>query len=185
MGRCVLCYLVGVCWEVQPNSVTHRPFPRHFVSSQEDTKCFVSRLKGDSIHICHSNKWRVQPCGMWRCVLGEYIPTFRKIVVPSPSGSNSRFFVLLDPEDEGIKKPSKRTFYSQNYEKRLLASSCPSVRQHGTTRLPRERLDKIWYLSFFRKSVEKIQVSSKSLKNNGYFTWRRFHIYDNITLISS
>ena len=31
---------------------------------------------------------------------------------------------------------------------------------------------------FFRKSVEKIQVSLKPGKNNGYFTWRRFHIYD-------
>jgi hypothetical protein len=32
----------------------------------------------------------------------------------------------------------------------------------------------------FRKSVEKIQVSLKSDKNNGYLTWRRFQIYDNI-----
>ena len=29
---------------------------------------------------------------------------------------------------------------------------------------------KIWYLSIFRKSVEKIQISLKSYKNNGYFT---------------
>jgi hypothetical protein len=32
--------------------------------------------------------------------------------------------------------------------------------------------------AFFRKSVEKIQVSLKAGKNNGYFTWRRFHVYD-------
>jgi hypothetical protein len=32
------------------------------------------------------------------------------------------------------------------------------------------------------KSVEKIDVSLKSDKNNGYFTRRRFHIYDNISL---
>jgi hypothetical protein len=37
-----------------------------------------------------------------------------------------------------------------------------------------------WYLSFSRKSVKKIQVSLKSDKNNGYFTWRRFHIYDDV-----
>ena len=30
----------------------------------------------------------------------------------------------------------------------------------------------IWYLSICRESVEKIQVSSKSGKNDGYFTWR-------------
>ena len=41
----------------------------------------------------------------------------------------------------------------------------------------------IWI--FFRKSVEKIYVSIKSDKNNGYFTWRTVHIYDNIPLNSS
>jgi hypothetical protein len=30
---------------------------------------------------------------------------------------------------------------------------------------------------FFRKSVEKIQVSLKSVKNNGYFTWRPIKIF--------
>ena len=36
--------------------------------------------------------------------------------------------------------------------------------------------DEIWF--FLNKFVEKIQVSLKSNKNNGYFTWRRFHIFD-------
>ena len=36
----------------------------------------------------------------------------------------------------------------------------------------------IWYVSIFRKSVEKIQVSLKSNKNNGYFKWRIMYIYD-------
>jgi hypothetical protein len=44
--------------------------------------------------------------------------------------------------------------------------------------------DEIWY-ELFRKSVEKIQVLLKFDKNNGYFIWRHFHIYDNISLISS
>ena len=50
-----------------------------------------------------------------------------------------------------------------------------SVRPHATTRLP---LDGFWWnliFEFFRKSVDKIQVSLKSDKNNGCFTWRRFH----------
>jgi hypothetical protein len=46
--------------------------------------------------------------------------------------------------------------------------------------------DKTWHFTpFFRKYVEKIQVSLKSDKNNGYFTRRRFHIYDNISLNAS
>jgi hypothetical protein len=36
----------------------------------------------------------------------------------------------------------------------------------------------IWYLSIFRKSAEKIQVSLKSDKNNGHFTWRPIYIFD-------
>jgi hypothetical protein len=38
----------------------------------------------------------------------------------------------------------------------------------------------ILYLSIFRKSVEKIKVSLKSEKNNGYFVWRPTYVYDNI-----
>ena len=43
--------------------------------------------------------------------------------------------------------------------------------------------DETWYLSFFRKYVEKIQVPLKSDINDGYFTLSRFYIYDNIPLI--
>ena len=35
----------------------------------------------------------------------------------------------------------------------------------------------ILYLSIFTKSVEKIQISLKCGKNNGYFTWRTIDIY--------
>jgi hypothetical protein len=43
----------------------------------------------------------------------------------------------------------------------------------------------ILFLRISRKSVEKIQVSLKPDKNNGYFTWRPMYIYDNISLTSS
>ena len=46
-------------------------------------------------------------------------------------------------------------------------------------------LRKFYICDFFRKYVQKIQMSLKSDKNNGCFTWRRFHIYDNISLDSS
>jgi hypothetical protein len=67
--------------------------------------------------------------------------------------------------------------FSQFCEKRLLASSCPSVRL--SVRMEQlgyqwTDFDKIWYLGFFRKYVEKIKVSLKSDKNNGYFTPRLF-----------
>jgi len=38
----------------------------------------------------------------------------------------------------------------------------------------------ILYLRVFRKCVEKVQVSLKSEKNNGYFTVRPVCFYDNI-----
>ena len=53
----------------------------------------------------------------------------------------------------------------------LVMSVCPTVRPHRTTLLPLGNFDKTSYSSFFfRKRVEKIQVSLKSGKNNGYFT---------------
>ena len=90
---------------------------------------------------------------------------------------------------------------SQNCEKRLLASLCLSVRPsvrpsflpfvrpfvlpsvlNGTNSASTGRILKRRFIRvfFFQKSVGKIQVLLKSVKNNGYFTWRRFHIYDSI-----
>jgi hypothetical protein len=43
----------------------------------------------------------------------------------------------------------------------------------------------ILHFIIFRKSVEKMQVSLKSDKNNGYFTRRPMYIYDDISLNSS
>ena len=49
------------------------------------------------------------------------------------------------------------------------ASVCPSL---WNSRLPMDGFSLIRYLNIFRKSVDKIQVSLKSNKHNGYFTWR-------------
>ena len=43
----------------------------------------------------------------------------------------------------------------------------------------------IWYLRIFQKPVEEIQVSLKSHKNNGHFTWSHMYIYGNILINSS
>jgi hypothetical protein len=53
----------------------------------------------------------------------------------------------------------------------------PSVCLYGTTRLPLDEFHEIWYLNIFRKFVQKIKVSLKSGKNNGYFAWKPIHIF--------
>ena len=63
-------------------------------------------------------------------------------------------------------------------------SVCSSVRMeqlgfHWTD------FDQILYLTVFRKSIEKIQVSLQYDKYNGYFTRRRMYICVNISLNSS
>jgi hypothetical protein len=77
---------------------------------------------------------------------------------------------------------------SQNCEKRLLASSYlsvrpsvrPSVCPHEIIRFPLDRF--LWnlLLSIFRKTVEKIQVSSEWKKNKGYFKRIPIYIFDHI-----
>ena len=66
---------------------------------------------------------------------------------------------------------------SQNCEKRLLASSCPSVVRMEQLGSQYTDFHEIWHLRAFRKSVEKIKVSLKSYTNNGYFTWGRINIF--------
>jgi hypothetical protein len=74
----------------------------------------------------------------------------------------------------------------QNCERRLLASSrvCPSFRMQQLGSHLTDFHD-IWFLVVFRKSVEKIQVSLKSDKNNGYLTWGPIYIFDHISRNSS
>jgi len=100
---------------------------------------------------------------------------------------------------------------------KVTASSClslhPSALMHGTAGVPldvfswnltcfffRKSVEKIqvslklrrieghWNLTsvfFFRKSVEKIQVSLKLRRIEGHFTWRTMYICDSISLDSS
>ena len=48
---------------------------------------------------------------------------------------------------------------------------------HGATRLPLDKFS--WNLIFedFQRSIKKIQVSLKSFKINGYFTWRPGYVH--------
>ena len=63
--------------------------------------------------------------------------------------------------------------FSQNCEKRLLATSSLSVRPSTSNNLHWKNFYGICYLSIFRKSAHKVKVSLQSEKNSGYFTWRR------------
>jgi hypothetical protein len=45
--------------------------------------------------------------------------------------------------------------------------------------------NEIWHWGIFRKFVGRNQVSLRSEKNNGYFTWIPMYIYDQINLNSS
>jgi hypothetical protein len=66
----------------------------------------------------------------------------------------------------------------------LLASSWLPVRPHRTNRLQLGQIFIKFDVSIFRKFSQKIKMSLKSDKNNGYFTWQPMYIYD-ISPISS
>jgi hypothetical protein len=67
---------------------------------------------------------------------------------------------------------------SQSWEKRLLISFCLSI---GRSVRIEELGSRFLYMKFdmgiFRKSVENIQVSLKSCKNNRYFAWEAMYIF--------
>jgi hypothetical protein len=92
------------------------------------------------------------------------------------------------PSWSGQGEPHVSFAPSQNFEKWLLASSCLSVclsvrmNQMGSHSTDFHR---IWHLRIFRKPVEKIQVSLKSDKYKGYFTWRPMCVYYNLSSNSS
>ena len=74
----------------------------------------------------------------------------------------------------------------QDCKRQQLASSCPSVCLCAwNNSLPTGRIFMKFYIcAFFSKFCREIKVLLKSEKNNACFTWRRFHILDNISPIS-
>ena len=62
-------------------------------------------------------------------------------------------------------------------------SVCPSVRTENS--IPTGRIFLKFDTWVFFENLSRKFVSSKYDKNNGYFTWRPTHIYDNISLSSS
>jgi len=67
-----------------------------------------------------------------------------------------------------VREISKDDYYLRH----VCSSVCMELGSHWTD------FRKICYMCIFRKSVEKIQVSWKSKRNNGYFTRRSICIFD-------
>jgi hypothetical protein len=66
----------------------------------------------------------------------------------------------------------------KNCENWLLASSCPSVRPHGKTRLSLDGFSWNLIIEYFSKrTVEAIEASLNFDKRNGYFTRRPIQIF--------
>jgi len=69
--------------------------------------------------------------------------------------------------------------FSQNWEKRQVTSSlpsvCPSV-PHWTTRFPLDGFSRALVFKDFSKICRQIQVSLKSEKTSGYCTWTYVHL---------
>ena len=64
-------------------------------------------------------------------------------------------------------------------------SFCSSVRPYGKLDSHCKGFHEIRYLSTFKNSVEKSQVSLKSDTNNSYFSWRQLYIFYHNSLNSS
>jgi hypothetical protein len=80
---------------------------------------------------------------------------------------------------------SDRLFYFARLGVAFLRASfpCMSVRMEQLGSRWTD-FDYTWYLRLFRKSVEKIKILLKSDKDNGYFTWKRFDVFYDISLNS-
>jgi hypothetical protein len=103
-------------------------------------------------------------------------PTLQLVVEDSAeldSDKNAKYLPLF----RRCRKLVKSDYYLLN----ICPSVHPSVRMeqlssHGTG------FHEIWYNCCSRKSAEKIQISLKSNKSNGYFTWRPLYVFDHISL---
>ena len=166
------CYVLSYSWlldtalrllekspNVNPTTVQREPWIPRSAGPPELTVCH------DTHNVDYTLSYRTQKMRIfWMAKLRK----FRDLTPCSQVDIHRRFAKICSLH-----------FYArlQNCEKRLLSSSCPSVRP-----LPLGGFS--WNLSlssfFFPKSVDKFKVSLQCSKNNGYFTRNRFYIYDSI-----
>ena len=119
---------------------------------------------------------RVEPvCKVWLSI-HRCIHSLIRVDVTDPEGL-FRHICHFDFVSESCFSNFLGTF--AKLRKAQLASLCLSVCQ-----LPLDEFSRN-LIFFFRKSVEYVQVSLKSDKNNGRATWRPINVFDHISLSSS
>jgi hypothetical protein len=69
-----------------------------------------------------------------------------------------------------FRKIAKSEYQLRHFCPCIRVSVRPSVRHHGTTRLPLKGFSSTWIFEDFSKICQEIQVSLESDKNKGYFT---------------
>ena len=159
------------------HSLTQRTFAHHAIredrlvgKSPQDSCSLQARKSGETV-MSHCDSVRVTVG--WTAI--SIAPFMSSTVLLSLCIIRQRAMNLLVKWNSGIGSFAKPWKASVGF--------VMSVRQHGTTRLPRD-----WFslnLNIFPKSFEEIQASLKSNKNNGYFTWRPIYIFDHISLVYS
>jgi hypothetical protein len=116
------------------------------------------------------------------CVTRRFIAVFTRILLSlvlnmmNPVHTVPNLFIIHNMQLTGI------WACSQNCKKWRLALSCQSICSRGTTELPLDGFSWSLIFEYFQESVKKIQVSLKSDKNNGYFTWKPMYTFYHICL---
>jgi hypothetical protein len=111
----------------------------------------------------------------------------RQLMIAKDSWKKIVVFALVDTT--ALRTLTTLLTRSQNWEKRVLASSClsvgppvclsvrPSVREEQFASKWKDFYE-IPHFNMFRKSVKESKFSLKSGKNNGHFTWRPVYSFD-------
>ena len=116
--------------------------------------------------------------------LSDQAVTLRKLGTVGRGSLYYFSFVFIEPNNVQNKQMSIFRGVSKISKKWLSAASClPACLSAWNNSAATGPM--FMKFGIFQKSVEKIQVSLKSDKNNRYFTWRPIYIFDHISLSSS
>jgi hypothetical protein len=145
-----------------------------------ETDCVLCKLRTKHIHIIQI-KIRLQ-----RVKVSDCLPL---ITITDIQSSYTKQIVLLLINSH---LTDTRFFFSharsQNYERRLLASSglfvCLSVPMHGTTRLLLDGFSWNLIFEYFSKICRENSNFIKTDQNKGHFTWKPTYSYDHMSLNS-
>jgi len=142
---------------------------------------------------CLHCQWSWRPCHLeGRRKLGRHAPVFLFIVLwynYTTSGFDkicSRMPQMFSEHSSVFRESSLGAFAKlRKTAISFVMSAPPSVRPRGIARPPLDELSRNFIFEYFQKICPKIQMSLKSDKNNGYFTWIHVCIYDSISMNSS